>query len=437
MSKKNGHLRSIIQMIIIIALSLASGWVLNASAEPAGNQQAKPEAAPVGSAFTYQGYLEDGGEPADGSYDFRFLLFDTSGGGSQVGPLVSADDVAVVDGIFTVQLDFGDVFDGTAYWLEIEVRDGTSTGAYTTLTPRQPLTPVPYASYASNIPTHDHLNEVWIGSDGLEINVSGGEGLISTSDDVSISAITSHSLKPAATFINTGGGLLLALNDENSATDLEMQVTSAGDMSLSGGLTAGSLSGEGSGVTNVDAETLDGIDSAGFADSVHSHSEYASLDHEHGTGVIVLSGYEFNDDHEYSAIGFGEDSWDRNIGYITINCGGTCYLQHFSAPVTIPQGAEITSVSGYYYDNDPVNNMDFGYSLVELNPAQGTKDTIAGGSLTTSGDVDSVQADTDTIIPSNSIDLTTNAYAVLITMQVDDTSADLRVYGARIEYSMP
>ena len=42
----------------------------------------------------------------------------------------------MVDGLFTVLLDFGVIFDGTALFLEIGVRPGDSSGAYTVLTPR-------------------------------------------------------------------------------------------------------------------------------------------------------------------------------------------------------------------------------------------------------------------------------------------------------------
>ena len=52
----------------------------------------------------------------------------------------------MVDGLFTVELDFGsDVFNGDARWLEIGVRPGDSSGSFTTLSPRQELTPTPYA----------------------------------------------------------------------------------------------------------------------------------------------------------------------------------------------------------------------------------------------------------------------------------------------------
>ena len=51
-------------------------------------------------AFTYQGQLSDGGNPADGLYDFRFGLYDAETGGKQVGPTLDVDDLEVVRGYF-------------------------------------------------------------------------------------------------------------------------------------------------------------------------------------------------------------------------------------------------------------------------------------------------------------------------------------------------
>ncbi len=109
-------------------------------------------ASGVSTGFTYQGQLSDGGSPASGAYDFEFALYDALTGGIQVGSTVTLNDVAVSDGLFTVELDFGSVFDGTALWLQIGVRPGNSSGAYTPLDPRQTLTATPYATYASRAP---------------------------------------------------------------------------------------------------------------------------------------------------------------------------------------------------------------------------------------------------------------------------------------------
>jgi hypothetical protein len=107
------------------------------------------EAEPMGTAFTYQGRLIDANEPGDGFYDFQFRLFDDPNAGSQKGTTIDINDLDVIDGYFTVELDFGgDVFDGNSVWLQISVRPGDSNDVYTILTPRQQVTAAPYALYA-------------------------------------------------------------------------------------------------------------------------------------------------------------------------------------------------------------------------------------------------------------------------------------------------
>ena len=98
-------------------------------------------------AFTYQGKLVDSGNPANGSYDLQFKLFDALSGGTQQGATLTLTSVAVSNGIFTVQLDFGacaSCFNGAARYLEVAVK-ATSSGTYTTLSPRQAVTSTPYA----------------------------------------------------------------------------------------------------------------------------------------------------------------------------------------------------------------------------------------------------------------------------------------------------
>jgi len=109
----------------------------------------RARAAPVGTAFTYQGRLTEGGTPANSTYDFRFILYDADVGGSQRGPILTRDDIAVAGGLFTVLLDFGAVFDGNARFLEIAVRPGASGGTYTPLATRQELTPSPHAVFSA------------------------------------------------------------------------------------------------------------------------------------------------------------------------------------------------------------------------------------------------------------------------------------------------
>jgi hypothetical protein len=102
-----------------------------------------------GTAFTYQGQLNNGGSPASDLYDFTFTIFNTSNGGSPATLTLTNSAVGMTNGLFTTTLDFGPgIFTGTNYWLEISVRV-TGTTNFTTLSPRQPLTPTPYAIFAN------------------------------------------------------------------------------------------------------------------------------------------------------------------------------------------------------------------------------------------------------------------------------------------------
>lgn len=103
-----------------------------------------------GTAFTYQGWLNDGANPASGSYDLTFSLYDTNVLGNLLaGPLTNSA-TAINNGLFTVTLDFGaDVFTGSNDWLEISVRTN-GAGAFSVLSPRQQTLPTPYAIFAAN-----------------------------------------------------------------------------------------------------------------------------------------------------------------------------------------------------------------------------------------------------------------------------------------------
>src|SRR5690606_6481454 len=80
-----------------------------------------------------------------GDVDLLFTLWDASAAGAAVAPPQQIDALAVEEGRFTVVLDFGAQFHGEARFLEIAVRSPAGVGAFTTLAPRQELTPAPYA----------------------------------------------------------------------------------------------------------------------------------------------------------------------------------------------------------------------------------------------------------------------------------------------------
>ena len=107
-----------------------------------------PTAHAQGTAFTYQGQLQNNGALASGTYNLTFTLFATSTGGTAVAGPATNTAVFVTNGLFTVLIDFGaSVWNGQTNWLEIGV-ETNGGGSITTLSPRQLVTPAPYAIYA-------------------------------------------------------------------------------------------------------------------------------------------------------------------------------------------------------------------------------------------------------------------------------------------------
>jgi hypothetical protein len=144
---------------------------------------ASADNAPVGTAFTYQGRLTESGEPVTGMVDLTFRLFDQAVGGSPLNPggvLVASDFQIGEDGFFTIDLDFGDNFNGEPRWLEIQVDADV-------LAPRQPIMAAPHAmvaTTAANVPTKalagEYQGVTGVGTLNL-LNVSGNVGVGTTS----------------------------------------------------------------------------------------------------------------------------------------------------------------------------------------------------------------------------------------------------------------
>jgi hypothetical protein len=128
---------------LVLALGLALGVGLFVGLTIA--QEAAPQEA-LGTAFTYQGQLQQGGLLVDDTCDMAFRLYDQAADGSQVGDPITTT-VPITGGLFTVGLDFGaSAFTGDARWLAVTVQCPDDL-AWTAL-PRQALTAAPYALYS-------------------------------------------------------------------------------------------------------------------------------------------------------------------------------------------------------------------------------------------------------------------------------------------------
>ncbi len=192
-------------------------------------------ASPLGTAFTYQGRLNDTNGPVTGYYDFFFSLYDSANNETgQIGSSIPYWYTPVTNGLFTVSLDFGNVFTGNATWLKIIVRTNYAA-AWTTLSPRQPLTPGPHAVYASSA-----------GAAGTATNVVAGAVV-----DASVAAGANISDTKLAT-ISTAGKVANSATTASSANGANAIVARDASGNFSAGtVTAASFSGSGAGLTSV------------------------------------------------------------------------------------------------------------------------------------------------------------------------------------------
>lgn len=120
-------------------------------------------AQPLGTSFTFQGRLDADGKPADGVFDLSLSLYDVAAGGTPVAAPVDLPAESIVGGLFSADLDFGgqELFDGTAYWLEISV---TKDGVASVVPDRIPIRPTPYSIHARNAAS---VTDGAVGSDAL------------------------------------------------------------------------------------------------------------------------------------------------------------------------------------------------------------------------------------------------------------------------------
>ena len=115
-------------------------------------------ASAQGNGFNFQGRLNDGTNPANGRYDLQFRLYDAIAGGNQIGAAISSPNTVLINGVFSVTLDFG----ATAFnspnsvFIEISIRPNGSPNAFTILGPRQQLTVVPFAVRAATATNADN-----------------------------------------------------------------------------------------------------------------------------------------------------------------------------------------------------------------------------------------------------------------------------------------
>ncbi len=365
----------------------------------------------TGTRFSQQGSLTDGSQPANGQYDFQFALFTASTGGSQVNAVQTITNVTVIEGIYSVTLDFGEAFSGAERWLEIRVRPAGGPQGYTTLTPRRPLTPVPYALFAGKAQTAvetekasridsekadlgtvsngnvtlgqvdingpnsvnttitGHPNNLDFGNILLR-NSSGATRLDMSANPVNIgfiSALGSNGTRNVAITApdsNRSHGMVVIYNDDSSTTDIVAEILSVPD---SGGRVR---------VYDVNGNTRNAVMEARTDDNRHGYMAVFDRDNNAQAGMFVDTskrGVIFYDLDATKILPEGksvEHRYSRLIGpEVGLYARGTVKLTDGRATVELPTSFSEVALPGTVTAHlTPMDAASQGLAVVQLTP---------------------------------------------------------------------
>lgn len=334
--------------------------------------------------ITYQGRLEANNEPANGEYEFSFSLYDAAADGLLVsGPITRT--VSVSNGVFSTHLYFGDTTDlydaadlGQAPYLEIATRPAGVSASFTTLSPRQQLTPAPLAHtlrpgavISGALPDDSVLNLQNSRGNGLAVDAY-GRGLFVNSAGVD------------GLYVNSAGidGVVV-----NSASDDGVVVNSAVDDGLYVGAAETGLhvSSAATGLS-VDSASGDGIvvHSAQTGLRIHNaFSEGILLDQPNSDGVRV----------EDAAVALQVDSASTGVFILEANTGVDVYMANYD-------GIHIASAGYYAGDfrgNIQVTGSCNGCLIAAFGLNAGTRSLQPGDVVAVLGESESPFSETDVL----------------------------------------
>jgi len=215
------------------------------------------QAAAQGTAFTYQGQLQNSGSPVNGGYDLTFTLFNVNAGGVAIVGPVTNSATAVSNGLFTTTIDFGaGIFTGTSNWLQIAVRTN-DTGSFITLTPRQQITPTPYAIYAPNAGAALTAGTAGSASSVSAANITGTVALTQLPGAV-VTSNNTTSVTLSGAFSGNGAGLTNLNPSGIAGGQVGPALFFTNQDNLFNGYFYGSFDGNGNYLTNLNASQLTG-----------------------------------------------------------------------------------------------------------------------------------------------------------------------------------
>ena len=427
------------------------------------------------SAFTYQGELEQSGSPVTGEFDFEFALFDDSLGGTQVAGPFTVEDVFVDGGLFEAEVDFGaNVFGGGDRWLEIRVRPGSSTDAFTIMTPRQKITPTPLALNARSVAlqaidtpqlalhavTGDRIATDAVTNRGLAPDSVGSPEVVDnsvTGDDIAGSAIGSSEIDSNQVQLRVGEGCSAGSSIREILADgtvvCEIDDESEGDITgvvagfgLSGGADSGQAQLEADPL-DVQVRVNDACNSGDAIRQIHSDGTVECQPIPHNSRQFIAP-TEFRPRSYMPATSDRHPPDQLSVDYLAgqaVVFGAAPFpepplTRSLIADLDLPQGAEVTQVECFIRDNDPDSSFtpNTFVSLDRITPGSDDRARLVDLILNSTG-VTGHASFSESTIDHAIIDNNGFHYVVKIDVVIDARPDffDPQFRGCRIDYELP
>ncbi|MDM7923255.1 MAG: hypothetical protein QUS14_13220 [Pyrinomonadaceae bacterium] len=357
--------------------------------------------------FRYQGNLVLNGQPANGSYDFEFRLFSSFVGGTQIDVTRTHPGIQVTNGLFAVSLLFDDGFTGGTRYLDISVRPAGS-GSYTALTPRTFIATTPYAMRSTNAFQAANATTAET-AQSAAFAEKAGSALTAGSADVAANATNATNATNAATASNAlalGG---LAPNQYVLTNDPRLTDTRSPAPGSTNYIQNGTTQQPASNFNISGSGTVGGNLSIGGNITIPVTTRYFSI-----PGVAFLPTTD--------AVAYD----GQNARWAT---GGSSAA--FSAPVNLPDGANITEVRLIYFRGA---SETISFSFRRFDPMTNTTQTIASG---TGSGASCPCSLVPSLGPFTIVNNQTHSYFALVGWNVNSQFPDAhKIQGLRITYTV-